>query len=275
MHDSYLSDLKQYSPKLLELDQIPLTYVLKDFPWSSFSSELAEKFECESFNISLQKSEWAEKEPLLDGFDQVDTFQFFIPAVESTVELIMNKNSMQNLHSLLLGNEINQSIFNDKSFAESFHAFIFLELIKTFNLVSPNIQLEPVFNRAKELKKAHAYFILTLLISCHSQQFIAKLILSKETLIKLTQNYKELKLRDLCQNSDLMIPASIEVGYVCLTPKELSELNCGDVIILDKCSYDFDSKSGDALLRLSSRNVVSVTISDDKVQVKECTLFEE
>lgn len=264
--------LKKLESALKDLQMIPLWGTAPLFPWKIFSSELAKNLDLNDLEISHHKTEWLSREALLSGMGDHPVIQAFtLSPIPGSFLWIMPQTSRDTLiHSLLSKN------FTDPALQEGFYQFVLLNVLSVFNSKGLYGNLTASLDEESQLPEEGALAIDIAMKQGHSSLW-GRILCPKTTHASFASYFamKQPPLLSDPKMAELPVDLQLEIGSTNLFSDEWKKLKKGDLLLLDRCSYDLKHHRGNASLTLGTTPLFDVRIKEGEVKILEYALFQE
>jgi len=225
-------------------------------------TELIQKtLELPEVSVGFSKSDWKEKDELLDGMGEKPLLLgIHLSPLSAPLLLVVPQTDSHLLSKWVLGKDL-----NDPSFQEGFFQFALTKLISVSDNVVPG--LTPKLCQAK--MPEHAAYTTDISLSNQSETLWARLICSTPFHAEYKLHYASHPPKSVMQRSHLPLSMRVEVGSVDLKLSVWGNVRSGDFIILDACSYSPTAHSGTALIYLKETPLFQAKIKGGQLKLLE------
>ncbi len=269
--------LKKIESALKELEMIPLWGTAPHFPWKIFSDELSRSLELKDLEISHHRTEWLSREDLTAGMgDHPVTHSFTLSPIHGNFFWISPQKSRDTLIQFLLTKDEKTKGFSEGSLQEGFYQFILLNILSIFNSKGFYGDLVASLSEENELP-AQGAMAIDIAIKRGGVPLWGRILVPSETHASFT-SYFSMKKPPLLSDpklAQLPLPLQVEIGATTLMAAEWKKLKKGDLLLLDRCSYDLKHHRGSASLTLGTTPLFDVRIKEHEVKILEYALFQE
>jgi flagellar motor switch protein FliN len=277
--ERFTSVLRQIPGELYQLDDKPLLGFPPEFPWTTFSTGLANSLQLKNFSISQTNLQWRSATELFEGLgDRLKTLVLSVSPLEGHVWWVMPEQAVSRLMHLILSSE--SQVFSeniDESFFKAFYQFLAAEVINTFEKVEFDKKLAPSVLKEVSLP-AEACIGIDISISIGNETLYGRLLLSqafrKSWTKRYTQQQQSLALTSPIADA-LDVIVHLQAGKVHLKPSEWKRIVPGDFVILDSCSLDSDEDKGRVMLVINETPFFRAKIKQGSVKILEHPLYHE
>jgi hypothetical protein len=259
--------LKQLTKELIAYDIVPLFPKPIDFPWQKLAESMAQTFHLNDFSITPSEVYWQYPYNLLKGLGtSAHRLSLNLSPLSGSLHWIMSQQDLTLLMSWVLGD----NNLAESSLFEGFYYFIataILSSIEKLNILQP---LSPRIANEKPLPDEPA-LCLDVALKLGEQSIWGRLVIAAD----LRQSWQEFQMQKSSREQEHTLATSLEVnitaeaGHVLLTYEQFSHLTSGDFVILDNCSINPATMTGQVIIKANNKPVITGTMSGDgKVHVK-------
>lgn len=271
--------LRQIPGELYNLDEKPLLGFPPEFPWASFSQELANSLQAKDLTIAPGDLQWRSEKELFQGLgDQLKTLAISVGPLSGPIWWVMPEQSLSRLMHLLLnkGSKVFAETI-DESFFKAFYQFFAAEVINSFEKIDFDKKLVPTVLREATLP-AEACLGLDISITIDQETIYGRLLLSqtfrKSWMQRYTQQQNSLILSSPIADA-LDVIVHIEAGKINLKPSEWKQILPGDFVVLDSCSLDPNEDKGRVMLVIHGTPFFRAKIKQGSLKILEHPLYHE
>ena len=247
------------------------------FPWDEFSQNLARSLNIEDLKISASTSEWKKWGVILCGLGQ-NPLQISVELspLKESFSIVFPLEDFVKLASWTIHSEVKNEGFSDPYLQKGFFRYLCLEAIATFAPMQLYCGLTPKLVDMP-LKDEDAYCI-DIAIEHANETVWGRMIcpgpfqqsfkahFSKDWHLSLPSNLYHTVLLDL----------SLVVGQTQLSQDVWEQINKGDFMLLDYCSYYPNSKKGTVQLQLDHIPLFQVKLKEESIKILDYAYcFEE
>lgn len=262
---------------LREMQEIPFFGSPPPFPWQEFGEMLQQTLEQPSLELFLEKASWLSNEQLIESFGENPLIQpFVLSPLPGPLFLVLSESGSMRLTAELIAKEAPTKGGVDSTIREGFLHFLFLTTCHLFNQLNPFTSLSASLGEKAPLPSEGAY-ALDLSLDLNQSPISIRILLPKDAHAGFKSQFAamrpSLEITDELKTTPM--PLSIEVGTTTLPAAAFEKVEVGDLLILDRCSYDLDKKKGTALLTLASTPLFDVRIKEGEVKMLEYALTHE
>lgn len=256
---------------LTEQLQIPMWGYPPPFPWEAASEAISKTLGAATLNMG--DADWKEG-TLLSGLGQdVQTIAVELAPLSAPLFLACPASDVKKLTRLLMKED--GPGLDDPDIAKAFFQFSFINLLADLSDIRPLGDLNPqLADHPFECHKAYAIDL-----AIEGEQTCWVRILCPEPFYAQFQSHfaqNKPSLIDHPKASDIDIPLSIEVGSTQLSASKWSEVELGDFVILDHCSYQINATKGSMLLTSASKPLFQLRSKEGEIKILDFAyIFEE
>lgn len=266
---------KKVDDALRQLDRIPLYGKAPRIDLDRLASLLASKLQISQLSLTAADAFWRAPSELRKdlGADAL-TLKITLFPLKGDVFWVISKEDLAQLSSSLLGKQ--RTDLPSELLQEGFYLYAVLQ---TLNLLQEEEPFREFTLRLSEELSEHEEnsYCLDLKISLFNSSCFGRLILSA-TFLSSWQNHFA-SLREIFSLSPLAktleVPVGIRIGSVLLSQSEWAAIEKGDLLLLDRGSYNPRQKEGVASLTLGATPLFHVSVKENKIKLLEPALFYE
>lgn len=259
---------------LAKLQNVSGQELMPPFPWEKAAENLKEALHLKSLQITAATRRLLPTEELLKGMGQ-DPLLLTLSLIPFTGDAfwVMPKAEVEKLSGLLLTTEAAAKGFAGEDFNEGFARFLLLAALRNLNEINAfndfTAQIAPPAEMPKE--GAHCQDIS---IEIGHHKVWARLIYS-EALLKEIQTHFSTAEPSFHFPPDLPVSLSVEIGSTALSADQWGNIKNGDLLLLDRCSFDLLHKKGSAILSVSTTPLFEVRLKEGEIKILDHAFFEE
>lgn len=271
--------LKQIPGDLYKLDEKPLLGFPPEFPWKTFSSNLANSLQIKALSIKAENVQWRAETELFEGLnDGLKILPLAVNPLEGLIWWVMSEQGAYRLMNLLLNNHSKPSSDPiEDSFFKAFFHFLAAEVIQSFEKVDFDKKLAPVVLQEFHLPK-EACLGMDIPIAIGDELIYGRLLLSqpfrKSWMQRYAQQQKSLALLSPIAEA-IQVVVHLEAGKINLKPSEWKRIAAGDFIILDSCSIEPNEDKGRVMLTINGSPFFRAKIKQGSLKILEHPLYYE
>lgn len=276
-HSSY-DWVRSIDPNLAKLDSIPLTGSFPSFPWEEFSLGLARTFDREGLAVKPGEVSWRAKDDLLEGLEGTSfPLAVSIPSLKGQVSWVMPAQEIPMLATLLLTKDFHPSPLDNRALSESFYHFFALEVLYQFNEALADPSLTPLLTDPATLPNQDSLCIdISLKLQNHTID--GRLIVSPEFRLSWVDHFaRKQKQPPFSQELAQAVDATIHLvaGSTHLSLADWMQVQMGDFIILDNCSFDPDTLTGRLLLTINDKQIFQAKYKEGMLKILQLPQLRE
>jgi len=267
-----LSWVKRIEEDVSICKSIPLWGSAPSFPLQKISEHIAKEFNIEDVQIVSTHSDLLRAEELLFPFgDNPKLFFFKLAPLAGYMTLALSAESVEKIAFLALTNTATKGL-SDSEFLEGFFQYFLLEAASLVEKagVYPDLHIEQT--EKKELPKKPC-LALDLSIKLAGRIFLARLIVTPELHAAFSSH--PFKHTPPSSSKGLVdVDLSLEAGSCSLKRPEWGALKQGDLLVLDRCSYDPEAGSGTAVLVFAEKPCFIVKIKKTGIKILDYAVYQ-
>lgn len=269
--------IRRLEGAVTQLQVIPLWGHAPAFPWGNASEKLKELFHVKSLHISSESSRFLNHEELLSSLGQ-DPFllPLTLMPLSGTAYWAMPRSEMEKLSALLLTHEVGTKGFISEHLSEGYSRFLLLKALHTLNEMNAFGDLT-VQVASKTPLPTEGALCLDISIDINRQKMWGRLICSNALIAEFKSHF--LGERPSISSGQLAphlpLPLAVEVGSTTLSAGSWKKVKKGDLILLDRASYDPNQNKGTGTLTISGMPLFDVRLKDNEIKILEYAFFQE
>lgn len=269
--------LKTLRSGLEEVGTIPLWGTVPPFPWHDFSKQLSGLFEHIQWDVSHRKSEWLSEDELQKGMGANPYMQTITlsPLPGYFIWMMPQADKRQLIHAIL-GTKGKEASFAEESLEEGFIQFLHLHFLDLFNQFHPFGPLSASLLEPLPLPEEGGLAI-DLVIRCNEKALSGRLVCSQETLAAFRTHFAMEHPPLVIEGSlaAVSVSLSLEVGSSALTERQWAKVQVGDLVLLDRCTFDVRHRKGTGRLVLGNTPLFDLRIKEGEIKVLEYAITQE
>ncbi|MBS0628494.1 MAG: type III secretion system cytoplasmic ring protein SctQ, partial [Verrucomicrobia bacterium] len=269
-----LSWVKQIQENATFCQKIPLWGSSPPFPWEKISEAMQKKLENPHFQLLPSTSALLEPKDFLTPFGAHPLLLFFqLSPLPGYITWILSSESMEKISSLLLSKEENKG-FSDPKLQEGFYQFLLLQLCEEVDKthIYPDLHIQWLDD--KKLPEDPSLAV-DLSIKLEESSFLGRLIISSDCHTAFSDHFSKTPASYSTSPSyaKIDVPLSLEIGSCLLSQNEWLSLKVGDLLLLDRCSYDPITDKGSATLSLAEQPCFIVKIKKNGLKILDYAVY--
>lgn len=268
--------IKQIHKAVALTQEIPLYGHPPPFPWDKYVATLAEAWQIPELSISVEETRWRESATLLEGFGKNPTlFTFALTPLEGRALLAVSSEDVAKLCKAGVSRSPNAKGFSDKRLEQGFYAYLLLEALQLTRELKAFGDLSPTLEEG-ELPQDEGGLCIDLKIQVDKHSLWARLI-STEPLCNAFRSHFVQKHAPLPSHiaKSLELPLRFEVGTTTLPLSRWKTIRSGDLLLLDRCSYDPKTRKGSAEIIFGTTPLFRARIKEEGVKILDYAFYFE
>lgn len=267
--------LKKVDSVLLELNERPQFGLPQPFPLESLQSALASAFNKPKLELTVQQKGWVEPSELWQGLgENLRPLTIYLSPLEHPVFFVMSEQDLNSLTADLLTVEPAGAPFYDSALVEGFYQYFTLVVMQNIEVLGFGKPLSPRLAESpqdlKQQLESTSCFTLDIACDTGSRRVWGRLLISRAFRQVWKQQFKNMPLSILDPTvSQLPLNVSIQIAESEILLDEWQRIESGDVIILDRCSYDLKAKQGTAMIMLEQQALFRGKFKEGGLQLLE------
>lgn len=278
MTDSPFDVLRAIQPRLKALDAIPLTGESLAFDWNELSSRLAKLFDREGLKIEPGEMAWRSAEELYEGLgDTPFPLNFSFPTLRGQVSWVMPEQEMAVIAALLLTTDTHPLPLYDRDLNESFYHFLALEVLAQFTEIFSDKTLIPILAHEATLPRGDALcWDISMILQGHTMW--GRLIITPEFRRAWVEHFAAKGLATPLSEEIakcVSLDVHIEMGRTELKWSEWASLQLGDILLLDRCTFEVEKKEGRVGLVVDGKHLFRAKLKEGTLKILELPILHE
>lgn len=244
--------IKQVEEAVDEAKIFPLWGAPPAFPWKEFTRKLAEALHLQKLSIEIEKTEWKKADEFLAGLGASPhvTSLEFAPLTEPAF-FVISAEDTNKLTSLCLMKSDTKG-FSTPEFQEGFLHFLFLQALDVLDSLKSFSDLTAKLGKTSSLPKKEGGFCYDLKLTIGREALRARLIapLAFHQAFRAHFSQHKPSLQESPLAKEPLLTLKLEIGSCDLELKKWKEIELGDLLILDRCTFNPQEQKGNATLVL-------------------------
>ncbi len=268
-----LSWIKQIR-NLAQTEMVPQWGHTFDVDFDHLGKELAKIFSLDHLEIKKIRGEWLEAEEQLSGLGtQFSLFAIEASPVKGQCFLVMSHEDRKKWIATLLHTAISHKNFTDPRLEEGYLTFSILKTLRLIDQLAifPGCSLHLV--DAHPLPKLPA-FCMEFSLSHKEHTFIFRLLCPQGFSGDFRTFFLSQKLQEKVPKT-VTLPVSCIIGSTTLSISEWKSAETGDMLVLDRCSYDPDTCKGSVEMLVAGKSILHARIKPGGLKIIDFNDFFE
>lgn len=244
--------------------EIPMWGNMPTFPWEEFTERMQKVLSLPDLSIEMGDADWRMPDQILKGFgkDAVSLSLQYTPITDEMF-LALPKDDLNRLATWVY----DKKHFTDPDLSYGFFQYVTLHALdeaRSFQLLhglSPKVTGSP-------MPSDDAYCI-DLAITSGDETIWGRLICPKPFHSAFQTHFEShpVDLSTVPEAAALSLSVTLEAGHTELPMTEWETVQVGDLILLDRCTYRPNEKSGSFLLKLGTHPLAFVSLKNGEMKV--------
>lgn len=267
--------IKKVAEAIEPLNLIPLWGIPPAFPWEKVAQRLSETLNLPELKITPSRAEWKEADELLSGFGQEPlVFPLVTTPLSPSFFWAMPREDVTRLSSWTLGEGEKRS-FSDSALQAGFYQYVLLEALA---LVDELRVLEDLSVKLAngELPRKRCY-TFDVAIEYRESTIWGRVICPENYRRAFAEHFgsRERFFSSLHGQGHIELPLNLEIGKTRVTKEELQALSVGDFLMIERASYNPETKKGTMLLSLAETPLFQVKTKDETIKILDYAHYYE
>lgn len=277
MTEAPLFWLQQIENALEVLTEVPLWGSPPPFPWEKCSEQLSRLLQLPGLKISHQKTHFLKAEEFTSGLG-ANPFKTTIELspLQGAALWLMPSEDILKLSQAALSPQDNPKGFSSSEFQEGFYRYLLLKVLQQIDTIKPFADLSPKLGPTQAMPQEGSLCI-DILISLPSMTFSGRVVCppSLHSAFQKHFSQKPVSWLELPEAKKTNLPLRLEIGHAVLSYKQWKTVEIGDLIVLDRCTYDPKSHKGTASLVLDGSPLFRARFKDNHLKIVEYAYYHE
>ncbi len=265
--------IKQIETELTDCKKIPLWGNSPYFPFEEFSLKMQTLLQCPTFKIYPIAHEPLIPENALSSFGlNPKILSFELAPITGPLYWVISAESLNEITALLLSKESSQGLL-DPEFQQGFYDFLLLQACKEVeNLkVYPDLHIQ----WGEEKKPTNISFLIDVSIAIEEKTFPGRLLLSSEFQKGFATHFLKAAFNPLTSpiSHSMDVSLRLEAGSCLISSLEWDSVQEGDFLILDRCSYDPETKKGTLDLTWDKTSLFKVKVKKTNLKILDYAVY--
>jgi flagellar motor switch protein FliN len=268
--------VKKIEHSLAEAEKIPLWGNLPVFPWELCAQQLQTRLSIPALTLRHQNTEWRSASELLEGMGKSPMhITCELAPLSGHIHWIFSQEDVGTLISHSLAQEALSKGFSDKGLEEGYFSFLSIQAMQAIDTTGafPNLSLKlaPKGHLPKE-----GALCIDINIEMHGKSLWGRLVCPGPFLHALRRYFQGQPFQLNSETSrNIDVDLHMQVGLTRLPLSDLKTVKIGDVIILDRCAVDPQTKKGGLIVALYTTPLFQASISDTQVKITDYSYYQE
>lgn len=266
--------VNQVQKEIESLKEIPLWGGAPPFPADQLSTSMQALLNVPDFQIHVEK-----QEPLESGFfslgSSVHSLSFQLSPLPGTLTWGFPTAALQSLTSLLLKGPGSLDL-SDKDFQEGFYRYLLLQVCKQFEELSVYPDLHIQWCDPEE-KPDVSGFCFEVTIQAHGKKFQGKLFLPTGFQKTFSDHFIESEnhrtLHDSASYEKVLLSLRLVLGHTLLSQSAWEKASVGDLVLLDRCTYDPLANKGVCELYWNDLALFTINIKQQNLKILDYAVY--
>ncbi len=268
-----LAWVRRVTSQLPEQNAIPLFGNAPPFDWAHFSSLLAARFGIAKLILRGREADWREASEIKQGLANSVTLPLTIAPL-GTVYWMISHEDMRKLTSWMMKRGGKKGL-SSEILQEGFYRYLMLEALEAAHGIAPLKEL--TLQMSEEEGAFGKAFCVDVEIEVDQKSCWGRLVIPAEFHTAWVRHFAHLPSEyiptELARMTQLVV--GVRTGSVSLSPAEWKQTQEGDVVILDRGSYDAHKGEGVAMLMLQTIPLFNVKIRHNKIELIDYAFYYE
>ncbi len=269
--------IKQIENILIDTRAVPLSGHAPSFPWKAFSEKIAAVLQGQQIRISPRQTQFLKGSEISSGLGAgYLAIAIDLTPLEGQAYWLMGKEDVAKLSALSLAPSNGSKGLSSAKFQEGFYYYLLNEALLIADGLKAFEDLLPKMGKTASLPMEEALCI-DVEIHHHKQTLWGRLVCPASLHEAFKAHFSAPKPLDLTDPLVKAIDLSlgIELGRTALSLSEWKTLRPGDLIILERCTFDPQTHKGTATLTLNQSPLLRARIKENTLKIVDYASYRE
>ncbi len=269
--------LQQIEEAVQATHEIPLWGFPPPFPWEECSDHIATCLQLEGLRLSHRETHFLQADALTAGLGaQPVLAKIELTPLTDAAYWLMAAEDVAKLTQLLLMPENAMKGWASGQFQEGFYRYLLLSCLEQIDKLKPFSDLSPKLAAATSLPNKSALCI-DVQMTHPKLTLWGRLVCPEDFHHHFKQHFSahapSILSSPLVQQVVLSLP--LEIGHTQIHATQWEKRAVGDLLILDRCSYDPQTHKGTASMMLNAHPLFRVKIRENNLKVIDYAFYSE
>lgn len=269
---------ERYIPHLLSMIPeeliVPLFPSFSGFPWKNFSELLQKQFSIPDFDVEFKNASW--RAPIIgNDLERFRYLEILLNPLKTPIYISFMPEDLKVMMGMLLGKSHKPWALTN---IEEQNAIIYLAL-EAASCFSKMPEFKSLGVRIVGFSKPieERIYQVQFKLGFHEQEAWLQLLIPSSFQREFSNHFQNqpLNLSMMKMTSKIPLDLSIEIGSSHIDVKSWKQVKTGDVLMLDRCTYDPHSKKGTGHLSLQDKPLLIVKCKGSEVKILDLAYFKE
>ncbi len=270
--------VKQIEEAVDEAKLIPLWGEPPAFPWEEFADHLSKTLNLPDLRIELEKSAWKKPEEYLAGLgEEPHLFTFELLPLAEPVFFAISSEDARKLMARCLSEGRGVKGFSHPDFQEGFLHYLWLQALDLCDQLKCFSDLSPKLGKKHPLPKKEGGFCLDLALILGRETLRGRILCPSAFHHAFRAHFSQHKpsLADSPLAKETLLSLRLEIGNTSLSQNQWEKVEIGDMVILDRCSFDPDQQKGSIDLVLNKTPLMRGRIKEKSLKILDYAFTNE
>lgn len=271
--------IESIDPKLFAQIERP-NFPLPTFPWKAFEASLKHLFAQTELHLHHDIRGWKSREEVVNDNQNVLALTLYASPIPKPSIFYIGEMDLKLLATSLFEEEEAVGYFLEKPLIEGFYQFILVTLLNEIDRLSFAENLSFRLGQSgtlHSLAEEEQYFEIVVRLQLGKREVQGRLLtpLSFYTLWK--KHFMQLPLQQFNEalRKKIVCDIALELGYTELAAHDFKNLQLGDLVVLDRATYDPQFKEGFVVLTFNNEALFRGKIQKNGIKILEYPRLEE
>ena len=256
---------------------IPLWGVPPTFPWEEFTEKLSSALELPKLRPVIEKTEWKKGEALFAGLGkEPQIIALEIPPLSRAIFLAISEEERAKLINRTVSAGKEEKGFSHPDFQTGFLLFLLLEVANILDEIKALGDLSVRVGKPAALPEGEA-LCHEIALQIGREKVRCRLIFPMGFEQELRAHFSQRKpsLEEYALGKETVVSLRVEIGSTSLKQQMWQQLKNGDLLVLDRCSFDPLAHKGSAMLLLDKTALFQGRIKENSLKIVDYAFYKE
>lgn len=269
--------LKKVESALTELQQIPLWGSPPAFPWEACSKEIATLLQIPELKLEHTKTEFLNLEEIPLGLGASPYhFPIALSPLKQQIHWLMPQSDVAKLTQLLLSPREGIKGFTSAKYQEGFYRYLTLNILQILDELHPLKDLSLRLGTPQQLPSTGALCI-DVALRLPQETLWGRLVCPPPFLQAFNAHFSSTRpsLTSSAITKEIDVVLRLELGNTVLSLSEWKKARVGDLIVLDRGTYDPSTQKGTVTVVLEQTPLFRARLKDNHLKIVDYAYYYE
>lgn len=257
---------------------IPLWGTPPAFPWEEFTERLSAHLELPKLRLEIEQTAWKKGDELLRGLGrELQLFTLELAPLAEVAFLAISAEDRAKLMLRALSTSKDEKGFSHPDFQKGFLLYLLLEMAKIMDDVKGFGDLSIRVGQTETLPQENEALCYEIALTLGREKIRSRLILGAAFQEAFRAHFSKRKppLDEYPLAKETPLTLHLEIGSATLGQEAWKSVQNGDLVILDRCSFDPAQHKGSATLMLGEAPLFRARLKDHALKILDYSFYKE